>query len=124
MAGPAYFTGTMNIAKNEDWLMPFLYGTQDTSGTFTPTNLTGSTIRLQIRKTEEDHEATVAVNSPDNGITITNAAGGAFTVLLDRPRLVRLAPGDYVFDMVRLLASGLQERICEGTATVVEGTAR
>jgi len=81
-------------------------------------------IRLQIRKTEEDHEATVAVNSPDNGITITNAAGGAFTVLLDRPRLVRLAPGDYVFDMVRLLASGLQERICEGTATVVEGTTR
>ena len=43
MAGPAYFTGTMNIAKNEDWLMPFLYGTQNTSGTFTPTNLTNST---------------------------------------------------------------------------------
>jgi hypothetical protein len=123
MAGPSYFSGTMAISQNEDWIIPFLYGTL-VNGNFVPIDLTGSVLKWEIRKQEADHEAIVYSQSPDEGIYIVSATGGSFTVLFDRDKLARLAPGDYVTDFVRLMPNGFQERIWEGTATVVEGTTR
>jgi hypothetical protein len=123
MAGPAYYTGSMAIAKNEDWICPFQYGTQDpTTLVFTPIDLTGSTIKLAIRKHEDDHEATVWVDSSNNGIYITNAVGGSFYILITREKLLQVAPGDYVSDMVRLMPNGQQERLWEGTVSITHGT--
>jgi hypothetical protein len=125
MAGPAYYTGTMNIAMNDDWIVPFLYASLNSDGvTTTPIDLTGSTLKMEIRTSESDHNVAVSVFSPDNGILITDAPGGAFTVTLDRNRLSQLQPGSYVSDIVRLMPNGWQERLWEGTATVVEGTTR
>lgn len=125
MAGPAYYSAQVNIAKNEDWIVAFVYQTDDGAGTITPIDLTGSLLMMEIRKREADHEAVVSVDSDDNGITITNATGGAFTILIDRARLARLAAGDYFTDLVRQIpANEIVERIFEGTATVVEGTSR
>jgi hypothetical protein len=124
MPGPAYFTGTMNIAKNEDWIVPFAYAMQNADLSTTPIDLTGSVLKLEIRMNEEDHEAVVGVFSPANGITIENAVGGLFTIRIIRDLLVRLAPGTYVTDLVRLMPNGYQERMWEGVATVVEGTSR
>jgi hypothetical protein len=125
MAGPAYYTGTMNIAMNEDWIVPFLYATLNSDGvTTTPIDLTGSTLKMEVRKSESDRNVVVSMFSPNNGIQITDAPGGAFTVLMDRNRLSQLSPGSYVSDIVRLMPNGWQERLWEGTATVVEGTTR
>jgi hypothetical protein len=125
MAGPAYYTGEMRIAKNEDWIVPFLYGSGDPTAvppTFVPIDLTGSTIKLAIRKNEADHEATIWVQSPDDGVTFTDAVNGEFMVKISREKLLRVEPGEYVSDMVRLMPTGDQERLWEGTATVVHGT--
>jgi hypothetical protein len=126
MAGPAYYSAQVNIAKNEDWVVPFVYSTKDDTGVLTPVDLTGSTLKLEIRVREIDHEAIVAVfSSPSDGIQITDAAGGAFTIAISRDRLVRLSGGrEYVTDLVRLMPSGYQERLWEGPVTVVEGTTR
>jgi hypothetical protein len=125
MPGPSFYSATVQIAKNEDWVVPFTYGTTPDGGiTVTPIDLTGSTLEMQIRKNEADHEATVSVTSADGSIIITDAPNGAFTILIDRDRLSRLAPGDYVTDLVRIAPSSLRERLFEGTATVVEGTTR
>jgi hypothetical protein len=125
MAGPAYYSGVMNIALNEDWIVPFLYQMVDSTGTvFTPIDLTGSTLKMEIRIQETDHEALVSVFSPANGITITNATGGQFTILIDRPHLTHLAAGQYYVDLVRLMTNGYQERMWEGQANVVQGTTR
>ena len=123
MPGPAYYSGVMSIAKNEDWIVPFIYGTVDEADVFTPIDLTGSTLKLEIRKTEADHEVFVKVET-DDGIRVDDAAAGAFTVFIERDRLVRLAPGAYVSDLVREMPTGYQERIWEGVANVVEGTTR
>jgi hypothetical protein len=124
MAGPSYYTGVMNISQNEDWVVPFLYAQSSDGVTFTPIDLTGSLLKLEIRSAESEHEAIVSTFSPDNGIIITNAVGGSFTIVIDRSKSVRLAPGTYYTDLVRTMTSGLQERLWEGTATVVEGTTR
>jgi hypothetical protein len=125
MAGPSYYSGVMNIAKNEDWIVPFLYDMVSADGsTHTPIDLTGSLLKLEIRVLETDHEALVSVYSPDHGIILTNAAGGQFTILIDRAHLVHLAAGEYYTDLVRLMPNGYQERMWEGSAIVVEGTTR
>lgn len=125
MAGPAYYDAQLNISLNEDWIVPFVYGTVDpTSSVFTPIDLTGSTLKLEIRKQETDNEAIVWVASPDQGITITDVMNGAFTIAITRDKSYRLSAGNYVTDFVRLMPNGYQERIFEGTAVVVVGTTR
>jgi hypothetical protein len=125
MAGPSYYSGQMNIAKNEDWIVPFIYQMVDSTGTvFTPINLTNSLLKLEIRNQETDNEALVSVFSPDGGIALTNATQGQFTILIDRPHLTHLAAGQYFADLVRLMPNGYQERMWEGMALVVEGTTR
>ena len=124
MAGPAYYDAQVNIALNEDWVVGFIYGWTQADGKFTGIDLTGSLLKLEIRKHEADNEAIVAVNSPDDRIMITDTTGGAFTIAITRDKLWRLAPGSYVVDFVRLMPNGYQERIWEGTATVVQGTTR
>src|SRR4051812_24506821 len=125
MAGPAYYSGTMNIAKNEDWIVPFQYGTLSADGlTFTPIDLTGSTFMLEIRVRETDHETLVSLFSPDGGIVITNALTGQFYIVITRAKMLHLAAESYFVDLVRLMPNGYQERIWEGTAVVVEGTSR
>jgi|SRR5215472_5444514 len=127
MAGPAYYSAIVNIAKNDDWIVSFLYSTPNPDGTPGPAiDITGSELKMEIREHDSDNEALLWVDSrPGNGIIITDSMGGAFTIVLDREaKLSRLYPGSYVTDLVRLRPDGYQERLFEGTANVVEGTTR
>jgi len=126
MAGPAYYSGTMNIAKNADWVVPFVYGTLASDGvTINPIDLTGSTLMMEIRHQESDHEVVLSLASPDQGIFISDATGGAFTILITREQLAQFAPGAYVADLVRLMTNGYVERILDlDVVTVVEGKTR
>ena len=124
MPGPAYYTGTMSIAMNEDWIVPFLYTIDNGDGTFSPIDLTGSVISLEIRAQESDHEVWISVYSPSNGIVINDAVNGAFTIIIPRKSLAQMQPGDYVSDMVREMTNGFVERLWEGTVSVVQGTTR
>ena len=93
MAGPAYYTGTMNIAQNEDWAVPFVYQAQASDGTLSPIDLSGSLLKLEIRVQESDYEAIVfSFSSPDDGIFITDAVNGMFTITITRDTSARLAP--------------------------------
>lgn len=128
MGGPSYFTGQMSVAKNEDWRVKYKYQVDYTvSGE--PTNiqdfdLTGYSIRLQIRKTEADNTAVVTVSTDDGTIIITDPAGGEFQIIIPRDRLRRLHAGDYVSDLVTIDTDGYIDRLWEGKCTVVEGTTR
>jgi hypothetical protein len=59
VAGPAYYGITMNISQNDDWVVPFIYQSQDASGNIAPIDLTGSRLKLEMRVNESDHEAIV-----------------------------------------------------------------
>jgi hypothetical protein len=127
MAGPSYYTGNMNIALNEDWVVPFVYSYVDTNGNITgPVDLTGSTIKMELRIAETDEQAIVSVFSPNGGIFIGSpSTAGQFWIAMTRAdHLFRLFPGSFFVDLVRLMPSGYQERIWEGVATVVEGSTR
>jgi hypothetical protein len=126
MAGPAFFSTPVNIALNADWVVAF----QLTAGGV-PVDITGSVMRMQIRKHENDHEALVSLTSENNdGIEITDAVNGTVTITLARDRMRYLAaPGDdgteYVGDLVRLRPDGEQERWWDmSPVTVYQGSTR
>jgi hypothetical protein len=147
MGGPAYYSGTISIAKNEDWVVPFLLqqtvpydpwaefpptdlmtgGDKEDLASLTeitlPIDLTGSTISMQIRKIEADSTAVVSVTNGD-GVNFDNAPAGLFTITILRAKLGRLHAGPYVADIVRLTPTGLAERLWEGSVTVFEGVTR
>jgi hypothetical protein len=128
MSGPAYFSGGMNIAKNWDWVQAFIYGSVNSdTQVFTPIDLTGSILRLMIKKNELDHEALVYVTSEDGSIEITDAPGGAFTIIIVRDKLRRLYVGSYVADLIRVRAAddGMWERLWDASPVEVsEGVTR
>lgn len=127
MSGPCYYEATMNIALNEDWIVPLQYGYFASDGvTVEPIDLTGSTLKLEIRREETDNIALVYVASPDQGIAFYNndPTSGYFTITIDRSKLARLWAATFFADLVRLQPNGYQERIFEGSAIVATGTTR
>lgn len=124
MAGPAFFSSGMNIAKNYDWIVAFKL--QDTAEE--AVDLTDSILRLMIKKHDTDNEALVSVSSEDinpednGGIIITSAIDGEFTVIILRKQLQRLYSGEYVADLVRRTPDDKQQRLWDvSPVTVVEG---
>jgi len=110
----------MNIAKNADWIAGF----QLTDGV-NPIDLTGSDFRMFIRKNDDDNEATVTVQTPDDGIQLDDAHNGMFSIVITRAKLARLFPGNYVSDLIRYRPDGAAERLWDASpVAVVEGTTR
>ena len=125
MAGPAYYTAVLNIARNDDWIVPFVYASISADGTQVPIDLTGSVLTMDFRALDTDHEVLLRVTTTDGSITINDAVNGEFTILITVEALqLLLAPGDYVSDLVRLMPNGLQERLLDCAVTVVEGVTR
>jgi hypothetical protein len=135
MSGPAFYSGTMNIAKNEDWIVAFQYLTTAVSSE--PVDLTGSVLEMHIRSTEHDHNAVVVLTSKNNfGIRISDAANGEFEVRIMHAQttddsvpssLLLIAGAPYVADLVRHQSEeeGSEiERILDCVVTVVEGATR
>src|SRR6516162_2831326 len=106
MSGPAYYTAIIEMAKNDDWIVPFLYASVNTDSSTTPIDLTGSDLMMEIRHLDVDHEVVMTSTTVDGGIVITDAVGGAFTIIFTRDQLSQVVPGDYVADLVRLMTNG------------------
>lgn len=67
-------------------------------------NLTGATIRMQLRKTYDDSVAALSLTSVSSaGITITNAAEGRFKI---NTQIIDIPVYNYVYDIQITLADG------------------
>lgn len=126
MAGPAYVIAQINIAMNEDWIVPFVYSALSVDGTTTsPIDLTGSTFNMDFRYQESDAEVLLALSTENGAITITDPVNGEFQIWITQQQAYeQLEPGDFVCDLIRTMPDGTSERIMDCTVTVVEGTTR
>lgn len=70
----------------------------------TPLNLSGSLIKMDLKKDSCDCSAVLALSSPDAGITILNPLSGIFQV---DPRIIDILPRDYDYD-IQITLSSLQ----------------
>lgn len=70
----------------------------------TAIDLTGATIKMQLRKQYEDVSAVLSLTSVANaGLTITNATSGLFKI---NAQIINIEVFNYVYDIQFTLASG------------------
>ena len=90
-----------------------------------PIDLGTDTLRMMVRSRADD--ATVYIESATwNGeIIVTNAALGAFTLVIPIARLVLLTPGIYVHSLIKTASVGLlRKELWRGTLTHAAGPTR
>jgi len=88
----------------------------------TAINLTGATIRMQLRKQYEDVTAVLSLTSAASaGITITNAASGLFKI---NAQIINIEVFNYVYDIQFTLASGEVKTYVKGGFNVTPEVTR
>jgi hypothetical protein len=101
------------IRNNTDWLIPLAYSDED----LVPYDFTGSTFRMDVKSTPSDPAALLSLTTASGGIAHTDLANGAITIAIPD---YSLAPGAYVFDLVRISGTA-RETLLFGTLTVEIG---
>lgn len=82
-------------------------------------DLTGYSIRMQVRQRPESNEVFLSLATGGNGITITDAENGIFQLSLTATQTAALtAVGGYYYDLELEDASGHVTRLLEGRFAV------
>lgn len=83
----------------------------------TPINLTGYTARMQVRKSKTAADTLLSLTTENGRITLGGSLG---TIMFDVPADVTatLQPGQWVYDLELVNASGQVTRLIEGPCTV------
>jgi hypothetical protein len=83
----------------------------------TPVDLTGATARMQIRKKASELTADVSLTTENGGIVITNAAGGAFEVLITPEQSSAMTNAKGVYD-IEIIQGAEVTRLIMGAVTL------
>lgn len=84
----------------------------------TPVDLTGATLRMQVRETKHSDIPLLSLSTGGSGITVTDAANGKFTVRAEAAQTDALSFTTGVYDLEIKLADGTVTRLVEGSATL------
>lgn len=94
-----------------------------TDGNDQPIDYTGSTFKITVK-------ARTSAGLPTGSVLLTLLTGGAISgdvsagelhFVLPAQAASGLAPGSYMYDVMRLVGTVVQERVCGGTYDVLEG---
>jgi len=85
-------------------------------------NLTGATIRMQLRKSYSDTVAALSLTSVSSaGITITNAANGEFKI---NTQIIDIEVYNYVYDIQITFSSGVVKTYVQGGFNITNEVTR
>jgi hypothetical protein len=103
------------VSNRADWITDFEVVTDETE---TPVDITGASIAWAVRDKKTKSAALTA--TVDNGIIITDAPGGRFTVSFDDSQMRALCPATYDVGCTILL-NGTTDQLFVGTVSVIDG---
>lgn len=90
-----------------------------------PIDLSTDVLRMMVRTRPTDVTAHLDLNSLNGGIDITDAASGAFTLVIPVDLLYTLLPGKYVHSLIKTDVTYTQRReVWRGTLTHQPGPTR
>lgn len=85
----------------------------------TPLNLTGASVRMDVRKAPGAADAVLSL-WPGAGIDLSEAATGRVKISVPHATMGAIAPGVYAFDMIRIIGAA-RSLLCAGSITIREG---
>ena len=97
------------IEQGADWPQEMAYIDENDD----PVNLTGATLQMQIRQPLAAN-TTLANLTIGNGITVTNATLGQFSLNLTNAQTSNLPIGAAVYDLEIRYSDGTKERLLQG----------
>lgn len=113
----------VNITTTSDADCYHGFAYQDALGN--PIDISGSTLRMGVRKNPDDVNELMLLTTENGGLMITDAVNGAFTLWIKQADLLELAPDQYVHSLIRTLSGGvLQLQMWSGTLTHSAGPSR
>jgi hypothetical protein len=126
MASDGYYQIDFLLPTNQDWNDSFQIGANTgEDGAFEPTDLTGYTFQMHIRRQVDDLDTLMILNTANTRIGISgDASDGAIAIQVPDEEVQRITPGTYVHDIVMFDADGDPRRIAKGTVTVERGVTR
>lgn len=106
-----------DIEQGADWRLLLIF--QEIDGT--PTNLTGCSLKMQIRSDYFDANGTMVANlsTSTGGITITSAANGTATIAFTAAQTANIAAGNYYHDLFLIDATGTIDKDFTGGVVVL-----
>jgi hypothetical protein len=85
-------------------------------------NLTGATIRMQLRKSFTDTVAALSLTTVSSaGLTITNAAEGRFKI---NTQIIDIEVYNYLYDIQITLSSGVVKTYVQGSFNILNEVTR
>lgn len=112
-------TVNITVDNDADFFRSFLYQTLDGN----PVDLTGAAFVMMLRRHAKDNVAYLSLSTATGEIAITDAPGGAFTVLVTQDQLEELSLGSYDQSLVMTL-NGVKQQLWSGTFVVNPGPSR
>lgn len=109
----------ITVYNDADFYRQFVY--QTIAGV--PIDLTGVSMVMKLRRHAEDATAFLTLSTDTGEITITNAIGGQFTILIAQDNLLELSLGPYEQSLI-MTFSGLKKKIWTGSLVVEAGPSR
>jgi uncharacterized membrane protein len=89
----------------------------------TPTNLTGCTIKMQVRATY-DSELALELTTPSSGITIVDAVNGEFEILIAPAQSQDFTNLKYLYDIEITFPNSTVFRVIQGELRLSRGVTR
>ena len=126
MASEGYYQIDFLLPTNQDWNDSFQIGANTgEDAAFEPTDLTGHTFQMHIRRQVDDLSAAMILNTANARIAISgDASDGTIAIYVPDEEVQRIAPGTYFHDIVMFDLDGDPRRIAKGTVTVERGVTR
>jgi len=79
-----------------------------------PVNITGYTVRMQIRENADDEETIVDISTTEGSIALTTPASGIFTITLSATVTATLTFNRAIYDIEMVAPAGTVTRLLQG----------
>lgn len=117
-----YYQIDFLLPTNQDWADSWVFKTGDPPA---PVDLTGCAFEMHIRRNPKDTGAIMILNSANGRLGVSgDPQDGGVAIYVPDEHVQRIAPGEYVHDIVMFDAAGKPRRFAVGTVTVELGITR
>lgn len=117
-----YYQIDFLLPTNQDWADSFVLSAGYPPA---PVDLTGCAFEMHVRRKVDDLAAVMILNSANGRLGVSgDPQDGGVAIYVPDEHVQRIAPGEYVHDIVLFDASGNPRRIAVGTVTVERGVTR
>lgn len=113
----------IEIQRYADFVLPLQIMT-GTGESAVPTDLNGKELRMQIRRTVDDREYLIELNTDNGGVNLVDSAQGQIELVISNEETRNFNWQEGVYDLLLITPGARTRRILQGVVSVSAGVTR